>query len=457
MMSISERWANVAARLKQHFGKAIYDAWLARIAPVSCEAGVLTISVPTAFLRSWVSEHYAEAMKPHLAPDLEASSVKIVHRQPKFVGSPAPVVVPDAETEAEILSAAPVKVPQAIESPSDPRMTFDTLICGDSNQLACAALKDLKHTGPHPFNPIWIYGFSGLGKTHMLQALAAEQRAAGASVCYVHGRDLYREIFNAPANIALGNLVDGLFGRPKFLIIDGLDALEDRTAQRAIAGRFASLKAQGTAIVVSTTADPFEMRMTDSMRSIARDGLVIELRLWDEKMARLYIDSRIGEIQMGCPNFDIQPAAKQLIARETTGRSRPIQAVMNTVLATYLLCGTPCTVEQAEKALRKVGGEPRPPKVEEIQRVVAKHFQVERADILSARRTAVVVKPRQVAMYLAKEMTLRSLPEIGRRFGGRDHTTVLHAVRKIGSAVERDPEFAETVEGLRKKIVQLND
>ena len=216
-----------------------------------------------------------------------------------------------------------------------------------------------------------------------------------------------------------------------------------------------SLIDAGRQVVIASDRPPTDLESLDErVRNRLTGGLVVEMGLLGEELRLEILASRIAAARIHHPGFDVPAAVLAYIAKSVTHNGRDLEGALNRLLAHSKLTGQPITMELAEREVRDLirPQEPRRVKIEDIQRIVARHYTVSRGDLLSSRRTANVVRPRQVAMYLAKTLTLRSLPEIGRRFGGRDHTTVLHAVRKIEHLVGNDTALAEEVETLKRQL-----
>ena len=194
------------------------------------------------------------------------------------------------------------------------------------------------------------------------------------------------------------------------------------------------------------------------MRSRLAGGLCVEMLALDEPLRIKILEARIAAARAQNPHFEVTPQVLAFVARTIVSNGRDLEGAVNRLLAHSIVGAPPLTVEQAEVAIRDLirAREPKRVKIEDIQKLVASHYSVTRADILSSRRTATVVKPRQVAMYLSKTLTLRSLPEIGRRFGGRDHTTVLHAVRKIEGLCASNDTLREELELLKRMLQELS-
>ena len=239
------------------------------------------------------------------------------------------------------------------------------------------------------------------------------------------------------------------------LVIDDLQFLQGKNSQAEFSHTLNSLIDGGRQVVVAADRPPTELESLDErIRSRLAGGLVVEIGLLGEELRLEILSARVQAARAHHPGFDVPAAVLSYIARTVTHNGRDLEGALNRLLAHSKLTGQPITMELAERELRDLVRpvELKRVRIEEIQRIVARHYNVSRSDLLSSRRTANVVRPRQIAMYLAKTLTLRSLPEIGRRFGGRDHTTVLHAVRKIESLIGTDTALAAEIEALKSQL-----
>ena len=241
------------------------------------------------------------------------------------------------------------------------------------------------------------------------------------------------------------------------LVIDDLQFLQGKSTQAEFCHTLNALIDSGRQVVVAADRPPGELEsLDDRMRSRLAGGLVVEIGPLGEELRLEILKSRVGVARLHHAGFDVPALVLGFIAKTVTHNGRDLDGALNRLLAHSKLTGQVVTMEMAEMAVRDLvrPSEPKRLKIEDIQRTVARHFNVSRADMLSSRRTANVVRPRQIAMYLAKMLTLRSLPEIGRRFGGRDHTTVLHAVRKIESLADKDQSLADELEVLKRMLME---
>jgi len=473
-VSVQDAWERVRRRLRAELGEDVFSSWFGRLELSGIVEGVAYLTVPTRFLKSWLEAHYAERLRVNCMAELPAPngvllSVRTVSRET--------TVAPRAETALRARPAAapssdPVEAArpaaqdgaQPSESDSvdacgtalDKRMSFQSFVVGKSNQLAFAAAERIAAApaGQSPYNPLYLHAGVGLGKTHLLQAVAQEARRQGKRVAYFTAdRFMYGFVAALKSQTALA-FKEKLRGID-LLIVDDVQFIQGKSIQQEFGHTINALLDAGKQIVVAGDRLAGELEALDErIRSRLGGGLVVEVGELDEALRAKILSSRMEALQGAHPNFQVGPDVVSYVARVVTTNGRDLDGAANRLLAHATLSGQLVTLETAEAAIRDLvrTREPRRVKIEDIQKLVATRYNVSRADILSERRTAAVVKPRQIAMYLSKALTPRSLPEIGRRFGGRDHTTVLHAVRKIEKAISEDRSLHDEVDLLKRML-----
>jgi chromosomal replication initiator protein len=467
------RWTRVRDRLRAEVGDDIYSSWFARMELEGSEGDTVKLSVPTRFLKSWIQSHYAERLLTcWQAEDCGFSRIELTVRS--SVNRSAPPKSKPAETPALARETRDVRSNGADlrllngpisgmheslgGSPLDPRLTFETFVVGRCNTLAHAAARQVaiaRHGEVVMFNPLYIHAGVGLGKTHLLQSLAwAGNASADRKVLYLTAEKFmygFVSALRAQNAIAFKEAVRSI----DVLVIDDLQFLQGKSTQAEFCHTLNALIDAGRQVVIAADRPPSDLEsLEERVRSRLAGGLVVEMGSLGEELRLEILKSRTAAAKAHHPGFDVPPAVLAFIAKTVTHNGRDLEGALNRLLAHSKLTGNPITLEMAEREIRDLirPQEPKRVKIEDIQRVVARQYNVSRADLLSSRRTANVVRPRQVAMYLAKTLTLRSLPEIGRRFGGRDHTTVLHAVRKIENLVNTDNALAEEIEVLKRQL-----
>ena len=459
-------WDRVKRRLRAEYGDDVFSSWFARLDLDAVVEDTAQLSVPTRFLRSWIQTHYLDKILALVGTELPgiahiSLNVRTATRPAPPVRSPAPEPAVDLPSSKPMPFLRPVETSaredELAGSPLDRRMTFESYFVGRSNALAHAAALQVARAGagePVPYNPLFIHASVGLGKSHLIQATAHLAESRGRRVLYLTAeRFMYGFVAALKAQTAIAfkeklRTID-------ILVIDDLQFLAGKSIQQEFCHTLNALIDGGKQVVVAADRPPTDLETLDErVRSRLSGGLVVEIGSLDEMLRVKILKSRIEAARAHHANFDVPDPVVAYVAHQVSTNGRDLDGDVNRLLAHSALSGTGMSLETAEAAIRDLvkNREPRRVKIEDIQRIVAKHYNVSRADILSLRRTATVVKPRQVAMYLAKSLTPRSLPEIGRRFGGRDHTTVLHAVRKIEGLVGRDSSLAEEVDLLRRLL-----
>ena len=468
-----ERWQRVKNRLRSELGEDVFTSWFARMELDAVEKGAVRLSVPTRFLRNWIQSHYSEKVLSNWQAEdssitrLELSVRSATMRPVAIKPRAAETAVPAREPHEALLNGADARANGGVPfmsvhealggSPLDPRLSFDSFIVGRSNTLAHAAARQVaasRRGDQLMFNPLYIHAGVGLGKTHLLQAITWTGNGSDRKVLYLTAeRFMYGFVsaLRSQTTLAFKEAVRAI----DVLIIDDLQFLQGRSTQAEFCHTLNALIDAGRQVVIASDRPPADLEsLDDRVRSRLAGGLVVEIGSLGEELRLEILKSRIAAACIHHPGFEVPTSVLAFIAKSVTHNGRDLEGAVNRLLAHNKLTGQPVTLEMAEREMRDLirPAEPKRVRIEDIQRVVARQYNVSRADLLSSRRTANVVRPRQVAMYLAKILTLRSLPEIGRRFGGRDHTTVLHAVRKIETLAGNDSALADEIETLKQLL-----
>ena len=469
MNTDQQRWQRVKEQLRSQLGEDIFSSWFGRMELEAVEKEAVRLSVPTRFLRTWIQSHYSEHVlakwqveEPaisRLELSVRSAAIRPIALKPK-PAEPAMISrdLRYADGADSRTSVPYMTVHEALGgSPLDPRLTFESFIVGRSNTLAQAAAKQVatsRRGEQLMFNPLYIHAAVGLGKTHLLQAITWTANNSDRKMLYLTAeRFMYGFVsaLKTQTTLAFKEAVRAI----DVLVIDDLQFLQGRSTQAEFCHTLNTLIDAGRQVVIASDRPPSDLEsLDDRVRSRLAGGLVVEIGPLGEELRLEILRSRVAAARLHHPSFEVPPPVLVFIAKSVTHNGRDLEGAVNRLLAHSKLSGQPVTLEMAEREMRDLirPAEPRRVRIEDIQRVVARQYNVSRADLLSSRRTANVVRPRQVAMYLAKVLTLRSLPEIGRRFGGRDHTTVLHAVRKIEALVGNDNALAEEVESLKRQL-----
>ncbi|MFP4271097.1 MAG: chromosomal replication initiator protein DnaA, partial [Alphaproteobacteria bacterium] len=340
----------------------------------------------------------------------------------------------------------------AYSAPIDPRFTFDNFVVAKSNDFAFAAAKRVAASDRPPFNPLFLYGGVGLGKTHLMHAVAWEVRRQDPSrrVVYLSAEKfMYQFVRALTTNSTLG--FKDLFRSVDLLMVDDVQFIGGKNnTQEEFFHTFNELIERGSQIVISADRSPSALEdLEERVRSRLSWGLVADIHPTSYELRLGILQTKAAKI----PNVVVPDELLQFLAERITSNVRELEGALNRVVHQSTLLGRPLNMDTAQDVLRDVlrANEKRIT-IEEIQKAVVAHYSLKLADMQSKRRSRVVARPRQVAMYLAKQLTPRSLPEIGRRFGGRDHTTVMHAVKKVEELLGEDDGLARDVETLRRRL-----
>lgn len=466
----AEAWDRVRRRLRAELGEDVFSSWFGRLDLVGVADGAAHLSVPTRFLKSWIQSHYIDRVRQLVCEELAGvAQITLTVRgavaaRPARAAAATEATAPSAPAARSVQdrAASPERASSAEAeglsgSPLDRRLSFSSFLVGRSNALAHAAAERVARIEPGQaplYNPLYVHAAVGLGKTHLLHAVGHEVQAAGRRAIYLTAdRFMYDFVTALKSQNALA-FKERLRGID-LLIIDDVQFLQGKSIQQEFCHTINALVDAGRQVVVAADRPPADLESLDErVRSRLAGGLVVEMGALDEALRVKILQARIEAARTHQASFEVSDAVVAHVARTITTNGRDLDGAVNRLLAHTTLTGASLTVEAAEIAVRDLvrSREPKKVKIEDIQKLVATHYNVSRADILSSRRSAGVVKPRQVAMYLSKVLTLRSLPEIGRRFGGRDHTTVLHAVRKIEATSTADPALREDIELLKRML-----
>jgi chromosomal replication initiator protein len=469
--AVTAQWQRVRARLREEFGEAAYRSWLCALTLIEVNGNEARIEVPSRFLRDWVVAHYVDRIRAlWMSENRAISKVEVVVAQQRSgVPMPAdddafdgdlPALSPDAVEPAPMPMPAAMTVDaegeREVSAPLDLRFTFENFVVGKPNELAHAAARRVAEsavsgTRAAPFNPLFLYGGVGLGKTHLMHAIA----------WHIRRQDPTRKIIYLSAEKFMYQFIKALrfkdtmafkeqFRSVDVLMIDDVQFISGKdSTQEEFFHTFNALVDQNRQIVISADKSPSDLEgLEERMRSRLGWGLVADIHPTTYEL-------RLGILQAKAEQRQTEVPQKVLefLAHKITSNVRELEGALIRITAHAQLVGRSITLESAQDVLHDLlRANDRRLTIDEIQKRVAEHFNIRLADMHSARRARAVARPRQVAMYLCKQLTPRSLPEIGRKFGGRDHTTVMHAVRKVEELLAADQAMAEDVELLRRML-----
>lgn len=451
---VESRWRRVRARLRSEVGEAAFNSWLKPLSLMRMGDGEVELAVPTRFMRDWVVSHYADRLRSlwsDESPSVRAVNVRI---NPPAKPAARPTDGSEGADESDDRTGGGRSREREFDigAPLDPRFTFENFVVGKPNELAFAAAQRVGSAATAPFNPLFLYGGVGLGKTHLMHAIAWHIRSEfpDREVVYLSAEKFMYQFIRA---LRFKNVMTfkEQFRSVDVLMIDDVQFIAGKDAtQEEFFHTFNTLVDRNRQIVISGDRSPSDLDgIEERMKSRLGWGLVADIHATDYELRLGILQSKAEQAGAGT----VPTRILEFLAHRITSNVRELEGALNRVLAYSNLVGRPITLETTQDVLRDLlRANDRRVTIDDIQKRVAEHFNIRLADMHSARRARAVARPRQVAMYLAKQLTARSLPEIGRKFGGRDHTTVMHAVRRIDELMQNDSALSEDVELLRRML-----
>lgn len=463
---IAAQWSRVRQRLQTEVGDAEYRAWLRQMTLGAVDGDEITLNLPTRFLRDWVRSHYGERLSALWRSENPAIRRVDIRVARSFTATEADTSPAEGTASPVPFASSPQPGTNGARSDAkadgrdafgvllEPRFTFERFVVGKPNEFAYACARRVaERPASQGFNPLFLYGGVGLGKTHLMHAIAWElaERPSErwASVAYMSAeRFMYRFIaaIRSQSTIEFKEQLRSV----GVLMVDDLQFLvgKDNT-QEEFFHTFNALVDAGKQIVVSADKSPSDLSGLEArLRTRLGCGMVADLHATTYELRISILEAKAAAASVAVP-----PKVLEFLAQRITSNVRELEGALNRLIAHANLFGREITLETTHEVLHDIlRAYDRRLTIEEIQRKVAEHWNLRLNDMVSSRRARAVARPRQVAMYLAKQLTSRSLPEIGRRFGNRDHTTVMHAVARVGELMERDAGFGEEVENLRRML-----
>ena len=441
----SATWGSVQRTLNGTVGANNYKAWIEPLEFDRIEDGIVTLFVENSFSGDWVQRNYSEDILNALAAHgVQASRIIFKERPAGSAPKPRPK------------TAVSYTDPTEPGAPLDMRFTFDKFVVGKPNELAYAAARRVAEGGEVTFNPLFLYGGVGLGKTHLMHAIAHEllARHPNLRVLYLSAEQfMYRFVQALRENQTMD--FKQIFRSVDVLMVDDVQFIAGKeSTQEEFFHTFNALVDQNKQIIISADRAPGEIKRLEArIKSRLQSGLVVDLHPTDYEL-RLGILQQKSEQQQGQhANVVLEDGVLEVLAHRISTNVRVLEGALMRLFAFASLVGKPIDLDLTNECLADILREAdRKVTVEEIQRRVSEHYNVRLSDLIGPRRVRTIARPRQIAMYLAKHMTARSLPDIGRRFGGRDHTTVMHGVRKIEELKTTDSQIADDLELLRRAL-----
>ncbi len=439
-----EKWGQLRQRLLKTIGQNNYKTWIEPLEFREIEDGVATFDVPTNFLGNYVSQNFSDLILHELKAE-DGSIRRITFKVPaNSQGKPKLKTAP-----AQSNSDGPA-------APLDHRFTFDSFVVGKPNELAHAAAKRVAEGGPVTFNPLFLYGGVGLGKTHLMHAIAWElqARSPNLNVLYLSAEQFMYRFVQALRDRKMMDF-KSIFRSVDVLMVDDVQFIAGKdSTQEEFFHTFNALVDQNKQIIISADRAPGEIKdLEERVKSRLQCGLVVDLHPTDYELRLGILQSKVEQQRINYPEVKLSDGVLEFLALRISTNVRVLEGALVRLFAFASLVGREITMELTQDCLADVlRASERKITVEEIQRKVSEHYNIRLSDMIGPKRLRSYARPRQVAMYLAKHMTSRSLPEIGRRFGGRDHTTVMHGVRRIEELKAQDGQIAEDLELLRRAL-----
>ncbi len=497
-----KQWQNVKARLQSDLGMDAFRSWFAEVAFVSLADDCVELCAPTRFIRDWIVSHYEDRLRTYWAHENEnVHAVSLILRSDvdmnvdmdvnegteitqlkpmssalvteeatesglhtsktahtaRFADAPALSTSSPVQTEPSLFVEARQGEAAPLGAPLDPRFTFEDFVVGASNELAYAAAKRVAHAPAQTYNPLYIRGQVGIGKTHLLHAIAWElkKRNPYAKILYLSAERFMYCFVQALRDRDIMTFKEQFRGVDILLMDDVQFIANKASTQEEFFHTFDALIGQNRQVVITADRAPSELEgVGERIRSRLDQGLAVDLGATDFELRLGILKKKLDRISLYADNdISVPNTVQEFLAHRITSNIRALEGAVTRLSAHAALVGRPVSLDLAKDVLADLlRSSDRKITIDDIQRCVTKYFSLTMADMLSPRRAREVARPRQIAMYLCKQLTTRSLPEIGRKFGGRDHTTVIHAVRRIEALRAADRVIEGDLETLKRKL-----
>ncbi len=440
-MKPGEIWQQVSEKIEARVNKQTHDTWFKPLSIDSFQGKEITLVAPNRFFCDWIREHYYEMLSDELErlTKIEGLRINIIVKDDQQAQNDAPPTDPVEK---------PQKTRRGIQL--NTKYTFNSFVVGSCNQFAHAAALAVAESPARAYNPLFLYGGVGLGKTHLLNAIGnfILEKRPGTKIAYLSSEQFTNEVINS---IRYDRMLEfrNKYRSVDTLLVDDIQFIagKERT-QEEFFHTFNALYEAHKQIVLSSDRFPKEIpTIEERLRSRFEWGLIAALQVPDLE-TRIAILRKKAETE----GINLQDEVAHLLAETIRGNVRELEGALIRVGAFSSLTGQPITTELAKKSLRDSVQAKRILTAEEIQRVVAERFHLKQAEMKSKKRTKTIVQPRQISMYLCRTLTSLSFPEIGRYFGGKDHTTVIHACRQIEKRMEADAALKQMVESITRQL-----
>ncbi len=452
-------WSKIRLKLKSRLGINIFKNWIESLELVKIEKKSAIFNVPNSFIANWIDRNYRETIIETFKNEeifIDEILFEFKNKNSLHFSNKENTFKKRDNNLSDVKNSLDNNNIELPSSPLDQRFTFERFVVGKPNELAHAAAKRVSETGPVTFNPLFLYGGVGLGKTHLMHAIAWQIKKTNPSsrMLYLSAEQfMYRFVQALRFKDMYG--FKEIFRSVDILMVDDVQFIAGKeSTQDEFFHTFNALVEQGKQLVISGDRAPGEIDgLEERIKSRLAWGLVVDLHPTDYELRLGILQSKV-EIQSKLhPGININNGILEFLAHRISSNVRVLEGSLTRLFAYASLVGRPIDIDMAQECLADILRiSERKVTIEEIIRKVADHYNLRMSDMISARRSRTISRPRQLAMFLSKNLTSKSLPEIGRRFGGRDHTTVIHAVKKIEELKNKDLQIAEEVEILRRML-----
>jgi chromosomal replication initiator protein len=473
-----DAWGLVKRELIKRVGKDNYTTWIEPLRLSDLKNGVARFEVPTTFFGDWVQRNFGDHIRGQLVkagapvervefavgrPARGDATLQAVAEVPSRPEGPKAVAAQAAEPAAPAPrrgrgpQRGALPGPEELRDPQlDPRFTFENFVVGKPNELAHAAARRVAEGGPVTFNPLFLYGGVGLGKTHLMHAISHDLRRKKPDlhVLYLSAEQFMYRFIQALREKQIMDF-KGLFRSVDVLMVDDVQFIAGKdSTQEEFFHTFNALVDQNKQIVISADRAPGEIKdLEERIRSRLQCGLVVDLHPTDYELRLGILQTKLEHYRGQYRGLVLHPGVLEFLAHRITSNVRVLEGALTRLFAFASLVGREIDLDLAQECLSDIiRASDKRVTIEEIQRKVAEHYNVRLADMIGPKRLRTIARPRQVAMYLSKHLTSRSLPDIGRRFGGRDHTTIMHGIRKIEELMAADSQLADDIQLLRRLL-----
>ena len=441
-------WEEVQSSFKKTFGNEIYTSWLQKISLIKEYNDYIILGVPTRFFRDWIVSRYLDKILE------QVKSYKLSLNRIEFKITEDNKTTSDVVKIDELNKITEIKDSIINYNRLNPNLNFNNFVKGKSNDIALSYSKKVcEHISR--YNPLYICGGVGLGKTHLLNAIGLELQTENNVMFISAERFMYHFIKSIKKN-GMVNFKD-FFRKSSVFIIDDIQFIRGKESlQEEFFHTFNSLMDKGSQIIISADRNPMKLdRVQERIKSRLAGGLVVDIEIPDLELKIKIIKNKIEEIQNQFKeDINLSEEVIHYIANESKTNIRELIGILNRVIAFSRVHNRTLTISDCKNILKDVFSQIRVITVDKIQNIVSNYFNIPLSEMLSQRRSRPLARPRQMAMYLAKKMTTRSLPEIGRRFANRDHTTVIHAVKTITRLSEQDDEMKKNLNQIKSLLLE---